>query len=208
MGCVCNKVNRDCESEVFTDLEWSHRGEHIRKFVQAEARRSCIEKTHYTLSFDKGHNEISSVITEGLSKTTSSTTTKFVSKVRFREPTMSTTSTLNSASSYWKNIGDIMSFDGVNKRICNRYEIGLRMLKAQIQVGADPNVLTTHGDRTCLMFGVLAEDFSFVKQLVALGVDVNKTNRFGETALSFALGLEREDIASYLRLNGAVEGVS
>jgi len=205
MGCVCNKVNRECESEIFTDLEWSHRGEHIRKFVQTEARRSRIEKMHYTLSIDKGHNEISSVITEGLSKTTSTATAKFISKPCFRGQTMSTTSSLNSVSSYWKNIGDIMSYDGVNKRICNRYEIGLRMLKAQIQVGADPNVLTTHGDRTCLMFGVLAEDFSFVKQLVELGVDVNRTNRFGETALSFALGLEREDIASYLRLNGAVE---
>jgi len=98
-----------------------------------------------------------------------------------------------------------MSYDGVNKRICNRYDIGLRMLKAQILYGADPKVLTTHGDRSCLMFAVLAEDFAFVKHLVVLGVDVNKTNRSGETALNFALGLERNDIADFLRANGAVD---
>jgi len=220
-SCFCTKANRSYGSDVFKDLEWSHTAEHINQYVNADTVRSCIERRHYTLTFDKGQKEINSVITNELSKTARST--NFLSKTCIRDqrlsppvspskftienPKFSTTISLTSSSSYWRNIGDIMSFDGVNKRICNRYDIGLGMLKAQIQHGADPKALTTHGDRSCLMFAVLAEDFNFVKQLVELGVDVNKTNRFGESALSLALGLKREDIASYLRLSGAVEGV-
>ena len=79
------------------------------------------------------------------------------------------------------------------------------MLKAQIHCGADPKVLTTHGERSCLMFAVLAEDFCFIKKLVKLGVDVNQKNRVGETALSLANELHRDDIARYLRRNGAIE---
>ena len=79
------------------------------------------------------------------------------------------------------------------------------MLKAQIHCGADPKVLTTHGEGSCLMFAVLAEDFCFIKKLVKLGVDVNQKNRVGETALSLANELHRDDIARYLRRNGAIE---
>jgi len=100
------------------------------------------------------------------------------------------------------------SFDGLNERIVNRYDIGLRMLKAQIHHGSDPNVLTTHGERSCLMFAVLAEDFCFIKKLIELGVDVNQTNPLGETALSLANELQRDDIATYLRMKGAVELVN
>jgi len=97
----------------------------------------------------------------------------------------------------------ISSFDGLNKRCLNRYEIGLDILKAQIQHGADPKKMLTHGDRTCLMFAVLAEDFSFIKELVQCGVDVKQTNCVGETALRFAIELGREDIANFLRTKGA-----
>jgi len=99
-----------------------------------------------------------------------------------------------------------MGSDGLNKRTTNRYEIGLQMLKAMIDSGADPKSLVTHGDRNCLMFAVLAEDFDFVKKLVKLGVNVNKTNSMGETALGFANELGRYDIASYLREHGALVG--
>lgn len=102
----------------------------------------------------------------------------------------------------------IFSFDGMNKRVVNRYEIGLQMLKAQIHHGADPKVLTTHGERSCLMFAVLAEDFCFIKKLLELGVDVNQKNRIGETALSLAIELQRDDIAGYLRRKGAIEAVN
>jgi len=97
----------------------------------------------------------------------------------------------------------ITSFDGLNKRCLNRNEIGLDILKAQLQLGADPKKMHTHGDRTCLMFAVLAEDFSFIKELVQNGVDVNQTNSDGETALGFAIELGREDIANFLRMKGA-----
>jgi len=97
----------------------------------------------------------------------------------------------------------ISSFDGLNKRYLNRNEIGLDILKAQIQLGADPKKMITHGDRTCLMFAVLAEDFSFIKELVQCGVDVKQTNGVGETALRFAIELGREDIANFLRTKGA-----
>jgi len=103
--------------------------------------------------------------------------------------------------------GEIFSFDGTNKRVVNRYEIGLEMLKAQIHHGADPKVLKTHGERSCLMFAVLAEDFGFIKELLELGVDVNQKNRVGETALSLANELQRDDIAMYLRRKGAIESV-
>jgi len=96
-------------------------------------------------------------------------------------------------------------FDVSSKRATNRYEIGLEMLKAMINEGADPKELVTHGDRTCLMFSVLAGDFDFVKKLVELGVSVTKTNSQGETALGFANELKRYDIARYLRQHGALE---
>lgn len=99
------------------------------------------------------------------------------------------------------------SFDGLNKRTSNRYAIGLEMLKAKIHHGANPKNLVTHGNRSCLMFSVLAEDFAFVKKLVELGVDVNETNRQGETALGFANKLQSDDIANYLRRKGALEAV-
>jgi len=94
-------------------------------------------------------------------------------------------------------------FDGLNKRIVSRHGIGLEILKAQIHHGADPKEMRTHGDRTCLMFAVLGEDFSFIKELIELGVDVNQTNHMDETALGLAIEIGREDIAQFLRSNGA-----
>jgi ankyrin repeat protein len=101
--------------------------------------------------------------------------------------------------------GDWCTFDGLNKRATNRHDIGLEILKAQIYHGADPKGMSTHGNRTCLMFAVLANDYGFTKQLVELGVDINQKNRNGETALGLAIELKRDDIASYLRSKGAVE---
>lgn len=115
------------------------------------------------------------------------------------------TSSLASQTSASFDMEELRSFDGVNKRQSNRYEIGLSMLKAQIHHGADPKALSTHGERNSLMFAVLAKDFNFIKQLVNLGVDVNQTNSLGETALGLANELQRDDIASYLRTKGAVE---
>jgi len=97
------------------------------------------------------------------------------------------------------------SFDGLNKKGADRYDIGLDIMKAQIANGSDPKLLVTHGHRTSLMFTVLAGDFDYVKKLVDLGVDVNDTNQAGETALEFAIELGREDIANYLREKGARE---
>jgi hypothetical protein len=117
-----------------------------------------------------------------------------------------TASTTNYSSSYFDsvNIEDLRSFDGLNKRPTNRYEIGLEILKAKVQLGADPKVLHTHG-RTCLMFAVLANDINFTKKLVEIGVNVNQTNLRGETALGFALEYQRYDIVNYLRSKGAVD---
>jgi len=109
------------------------------------------------------------------------------------------------SSSELSSMEEIFSFDGLNKRTTNRYVVGLEILKAQIHHGANPKNLVTHGDRTCLMFSVLAEDFDFVKNLVELGVDVNETNSQLESALGFAINLKRDDIASYLRRKGALE---
>jgi len=110
----------------------------------------------------------------------------------------------SSESSESLDMEHLRSFDGLNKKTTNRYEIGLAMIKAQIHHGADPKTMITHGERSCLMFAVLAEDFDFIKQLVGLGVNVNQTNSLGETALSLANELQRDDITSYLRANGAV----
>jgi len=97
------------------------------------------------------------------------------------------------------------TFDGLNKKGTDRYDIGLDIMKAQIANGSDPKLLVTHGHRTSLMFTVLSGDFDYVKKLVDLGVDVNDTNHAGETALEFAIELGREDIANYLREKGARE---
>jgi len=101
--------------------------------------------------------------------------------------------------------GEFSSYDGMNMRATNRYMIGLEILKAKIYHGADPNRMTTHGERTPLMFSVLANDLKFIKLLVKLGVDVNQKNSSGETALGFASELHKRDIASYLRSQGALE---
>jgi hypothetical protein len=114
------------------------------------------------------------------------------------ESTESESSSLNSS---------LFSYDGLNTRANNRYDIGLEILKAEISLGADPKDLCTHGDRSCLMFAVLANDFSFVKHLVELGVNVNQTNGLGETALGFAIELQRYDMAKYLRSKGAADVV-
>jgi len=97
----------------------------------------------------------------------------------------------------------VNGFDGLNRRIVSRHGIGLEILKAQIHHGANPREMRTHGDRTCLMFAVLGEDFSFIKELIELGVDVNQTNHKGETALGLAIEMGRDDIAHFLRRNGA-----
>jgi len=102
-------------------------------------------------------------------------------------------------------LGKINSFDGLNKRASDRYDIGLEILKAKIECGADPKALTTHGNRSSLMFSVMANDFSFTKQLVERGVDINQTNHLGETALSLAKEFKREEIAKYLVAQGATE---
>jgi len=100
---------------------------------------------------------------------------------------------------------EIISFDGANTRAANRYEFVVNQIKAQMHYGMNPNVFTTHGDRSCLMVAVLAGDFRFVKQLVEMGVNVNKRSQIGETALSLAKDQKRNDIANFLRSNGATE---
>jgi hypothetical protein len=97
------------------------------------------------------------------------------------------------------------SFDGLNKRSVDRYDIGLEVLKAKIHHGANAERLSTHGDRTALMFAVLAKDLDFIKKLVEMGVDVNQSNALGETALSLACEIQNEDIADYLRSQGALQ---
>jgi len=114
-----------------------------------------------------------------------------------------TTSCSEYSQFYRNNSQSVDGFDGLNKRIVTRHGIGLEILKAQIHHGADPKEIRTHGDRTCLMFAVLAEDFSFVKELIELGVDVNQTNHMGETALGLSIEIGRDDIAHFLRRNGA-----
>jgi len=106
------------------------------------------------------------------------------------------------------NCKNFTSWDGLNMRPSNRYDIVLEMLKAQIHCGADPKNLCTHGNRTALMFSVLAGDLSFTKELVQLGVDLNQSSHLGETALSLALEGQNEDIVNYLRLQGAVDKVA
>jgi len=103
--------------------------------------------------------------------------------------------------------GNVLSYDGLNMRSENRNDIGMDILKAKIHFGANPNELCTHGDRTCLMFAVLANDFTFTKRLVELGVDINKVNSLGETALSLAVETQNSKIANYLRSKGAADVV-
>jgi len=114
-------------------------------------------------------------------------------------------SSTNSSGSDAFDLENLRSFDGMNKRVINRYDIGLDILKAKIHVGADPKNLCTHGGRTCLMFSVMANDLSFTKELVELGVDINRTNQLNESALSLAIELKRGEIAKYLRAQGAKE---
>jgi len=103
--------------------------------------------------------------------------------------------------------GIVLSYDGLNKRPAKREEIQMDILKAKITLGANPNEIRTHGDRTCLMCAVLANDFGYVKKLVELGVDINKTNPLGETALSLAIETKNCKLTNYLRSKGAADVV-
>jgi len=111
------------------------------------------------------------------------------------------------SSTNLSDFGNLVSYDGLNKRATDRCNIGIQMLKAQIHFGANPNALSTHGDRTCLMVAVMANDFRFTKKLVEMGVDVNQTNLLGETALSIAVELQYHNLSSYLRSKGAADVV-
>jgi len=206
-ACISRRRNETLENRVVTDLKSSPKREVVCRIIKADTFPSCIKSNHSTPSSGHVRKESTDVFSI-LSKPCFHPLTINMSL----SPSFNTSDLLNFKSSsltspttYWRDVGDILSYDGVNQRICNRYDIGLRMLKAQISYGADPKALTTHGDRSCLMFAVLAEDLNFVKKLVGLGVDVNKTNRFGENALTLALGLESKDIARYLRINGALD---
>jgi len=103
--------------------------------------------------------------------------------------------------------GNVLSYDGMNKRLEKRDEIQMDILKAKINFGGNPNELCTHGDRTCLMCAVLANDFGYVKKLVELGVDINKTNRLGETASSLAIETNNFELTNYLPSKGAADVV-
>jgi len=97
------------------------------------------------------------------------------------------------------------SYDGLNKR-CTRNEIGLTILKSLIDAGRDPEAIMTHG-RSALMVSVICDDLDFVKVLIEKhGVDINKKNEMGETALSLASEKpELKMIAEYLRSMGALD---
>jgi len=211
--CISNKTSKKFECEIFTDNEWSSKGEDISAFLGTDTLPSSIRKKYSSATFDQ---VISRRVVQEIGATGS---TYVLPRVCFRGKSWSppvspskntlatgkffTASSVSTTSAYWTSFGDIMSYDGINKRVCNRYDVGLRILKAEIELGADPKGLITHGDRSCLMFAVLAEDFAFIQQLVRLGVDVNKTNAAGETALNLAVELKRKDIADYLLANGA-----
>jgi len=100
-----------------------------------------------------------------------------------------------------------LSYDGLNKRPLERDDIGMDILKAKVHFGANPNTMSTHGNRTCLMFAVVANDFSYAKKLVELGVDINKITPLGETALSLAIETQNYELANYLRSKGASDVV-
>jgi len=128
---------------------------------------------------------------------------------RDRKASTSTLTSLNHTlhSDSCISTANLISYDGLNNRPVKRNDIGMHILKAQIHFGADPNEMCTHGDRTCLMFAVLANDFSFTKKLVEEGVDINKTNCFGETALGLAIEMQNDEIVNYLSSKGAADVV-
>jgi len=105
------------------------------------------------------------------------------------------------------DVGNELSYDGRNKRPEKRDEIQMDILKAKNNFGANPNEWCTYGDRTCLMCAVLANDFGYVKKLVELGVDINKINRLGETASSFAIATKNFELTNYLSSKGAADVV-
>jgi len=210
-ACVDIRSNNDTIKDDETDnldLEFS--------FRTSSGLNTFVSKSHEneispSSVFEKSLNDAKSVTCDELLKNTWERQS-IVEACPYLSPSLQvlkinshTSSYTSSPSCAFMDFKNIISFDGFNKRICNRYEIGLAMLKAQIQHGADPKVLATHGERSCLMFAVLAQDFDFVKKLVELGVDVNQRNNFGETALRFANEIHRDDISRYLRTQGAID---
>lgn len=208
-SCFSKKSAEELDREIFPDAEWSYKEEDTRALTsRIKKKPPTMRKIHTDITNVSWRTVRTPIFTRLSSKnclwgqgksSNASLSMKTLESIDF-----STIRSLNSLSSYWRDYGEIMSFDGTNERVSNRYDIGVSILKAQIQNGADPRTLSTHGDRSSLMFAVLAEDFGLVQQLVGLEVDVNQTNRSGESALSLALGIDRTDIADYLRLKGAV----
>jgi len=128
----------------------------------------------------------------------------FVDRSTTKSAITSFSSSLQSDSD---DTGSLVTNDGLNNKAKNRCDIAIEILKAEIHFGADPKVLRTHGDRTCLMVSVLADDMRFTKRLVEQGVDVNQTNSLGETALGLAIQSQNYKLANYLRSKGAADVV-
>jgi len=175
----------------------------VKKNMNPGLVREGYEKKQSSLRKSVPAIEKESVRSDDFSSASSTTYTRTLDSIG-RPASESSTSSVNS-STYSDSFDPkgLLSYDGLNKRATNRNDIGLEILKAKIELGADPKGLTTHGDRSCLMFAVIANDYNFTKKLVELGVDVNKMNRFGETALGLAMQLQRDKIASYLCSEGA-----
>jgi len=136
----------------------------------------------------------------------------FISKVSDKKPPICPSSfSLNSLdralTSESCSTRNLLSYDGLNKRPIKRDNIGMEILKAKVHFGANPNKMCTHGNRTCLMFAVVANDLSFTKKLVELGVDINKVTPSGETALSLAIEMQNYELVDYLRSKGAMDVV-
>lgn len=96
--------------------------------------------------------------------------------------------------------GNGIGCDGLERNTDKtREDVGMLVLKAMEACGANVEGLSTHGGRTSLMFAVLSKDLEYVKQLVARRADVLKENDQGETALTLAKSLSRNDIYDFLQ---------
>jgi hypothetical protein len=95
---------------------------------------------------------------------------------------------------------DGRNFDGLRAGVLSRDDIALTILKALIANGADPKTFTSQGGRTAFQVAALAGDLEFCKELVEKGVDINKVDEAGETALSLA----REHTSSAKDLSGII----
>jgi ankyrin repeat protein len=93
--------------------------------------------------------------------------------------------------------------DGWTPLLFAVYNKNFEMAKLLVEKGADVNAHEFHAGSTVLMLAAAWGDAPFIRLLLQKKVDLNARQRAGNTALSYAISYQHDDIALLLKNAGA-----